>query len=122
MPCLHLDGVPEDLHDALQQMARRQHESVSQIAVAILRRALLNPKTRQGVLFPLSSMTPRSQRLRDGLKADADEAAPAPLTLAAEPARPEPAMADADEPAGSGGLSGGGDGGAARVAASRSEG
>ena len=52
MPCVHLEGVPEDLHETLQQLARRQHESVSQIAVAILRRALLNPRARQGVLFP----------------------------------------------------------------------
>ncbi len=109
MPCLHLEGVPDDLHDALQQMARRQHESVSQIAVAILRRALLNPKTRQGVLFPLSATSPRSQRLRDVLK---DAPAPrraARVAVAAEEPGEEP------EPAG--GLSGGGDGGAARVAA-----
>ncbi len=74
MPCLHLEGVPDDLHDTLQQLARRQHDSVSQVAIAILRRALLNPRKRQGVLFPAP---PRAPRVRE---------APADATLPAEPA------------------------------------
>ena len=125
MPCLHLEGVPEDLHEALQQLARRQHESVSQIAVAMLRRALLHPKARQGVLFPLSSMTPRSKSLRDGFKVDADAAVDAPRRRRASRAAESAAAVDSDAALIAGGLSNGassGEGDIARVAATRGEG
>jgi hypothetical protein len=62
MTCLHLEGVPEELAEALYEIARRQHDSVSHVAVAILRRALLSPKARQGTLFPRLAAPARRQR------------------------------------------------------------
>ncbi len=52
MGCLHIEDVPDEITDILARMARRQHDSVSHIVVAVLRRALLSPDARQGKLFP----------------------------------------------------------------------
>ena len=60
MTCLHLEDVPEDLAREIHRVARRQHESVSQIAIAILRRALLSPRARQPSLFARAPHGPRT--------------------------------------------------------------
>jgi hypothetical protein len=52
MGCLHVDDAPDELLELLHRLARRQHDSVSNIVLGILRRALLSPDARQGRLFP----------------------------------------------------------------------
>jgi signal transduction histidine kinase len=58
MGCLHIEDVPEELGDELARIARRQHDSVSHVVIALLRRALLSPEARQRRLFPRTRSLP----------------------------------------------------------------
>jgi plasmid stability protein len=66
MPSLHVRNVPDDVYEALRVRAEREGRSISQEAIAILRRSLMSRRDPEDLLQDL-----RQLRAQIHLTADA---------------------------------------------------
>jgi plasmid stability protein len=56
MPSLHVRSVPDDVYEALRARAEREGRSISQEAIAILRRSLLSRRDPEDLLQDLREL------------------------------------------------------------------
>jgi plasmid stability protein len=66
MPSLHVRNIPDDVYEALRARAEREGRSISQEAIAILRRSLMSRRDPEDLLRDL-----RELRAQIHLPADA---------------------------------------------------
>jgi plasmid stability protein len=68
MPALHVRNVPDDVYEALRARAEREGRSMSQEAIAILRRSLLSRRDPEDLLQDLRELRAQIQLPPDAPK------------------------------------------------------
>jgi plasmid stability protein len=68
MPSLHVRNVPDDVYEALRARAEREGRSISQEAIAILRRSLLSRRDPEDLLQDLRELRAQIQLPPDAPK------------------------------------------------------
>jgi plasmid stability protein len=68
MPSLHVRNVPDDVYAALRARAEREGRSISQEAIAILRRSLMSRRDPEDLLRDLRELRAQIQLPADAPK------------------------------------------------------